>query len=205
MKSAFRLASLFLLSALTLSACKQGASTANNPTADKPNSETAALPASPSPAVASASPTPTTAAGDQAYKGKNDLFEISFPKGYTYQETSSGVAFVSKDQGFGGSVDFGSAQGNKLTKDQLESALKSEYEHRLKNVKWQQSSMQPDGSIRVDWLGKDPDGNALDAVSFVEQHGDTIFILNLFGVNKSYQTYNTDAESIVKSYRVKQQ
>jgi len=44
----------------------------------------------------------------------------------------------------------------------------------------------------------------LDAVSFVEQRGDTIYILNLFGVNKSYQDYNSDAEKIVGSYRVKQ-
>lgn len=203
MKSALRLTTLLLLSALALSACNKSISTASNPQATGQASSNAAISPTASP-TASPSPVASTSTG-KAYEGKNGLFEISFPEGYTYQETGSGVAFVSKDQGFGGSIDYGSAQGNKLSKEQLESALKAEYEHRLKNVKWQESNVQPDGSIRVDWLGKDPDGNALDAVSFVEQHGDTIFILNLFGVNKSYQSYNTDAEAIVKSYHVKQQ
>ena len=101
-------------------------------------------------------------------------------------------------------MDFASSQGTKLSNDQLAQALKKEYENRLKNVKWQDTKPQPDGSIRVDWVGKDSSGNQLDAVSFVEQHGDNVFILNLFGLNKSYRDYNSDAEKIVGTYHMKQ-
>lgn len=208
MKYALRLASLVLISALAISACGKGASTANNsPTTTKPSLDASASPASPAPSASTeSSPSPSAStAGAQTYREKSGLFEISFPEGYTYEETGSGIAFVSKDQGFGGSVDFGSAQGGKLSNEQLEKALKDEYEKRLKELSWQDTKPQPDGSVRVDWTGKDPQGNALDAVSFVEQRGDTIFILNLFGVNKPYQDYNSDAEKIVGAYRVKQQ
>ncbi|MBD3880695.1 hypothetical protein IFO70_02890 [Phormidium tenue FACHB-886] len=205
MKYALRFASLLLISAVALSACGKGSSTATNPQTNKPALDAAASPSpSASPEVApSASPSATTASG-QSYQEKSGLFEIAFPEGYTYEETGSGIAFVSKDQGFGGSVDFGSSQGAELSNEQLEQALKKEYENRLKDIKWQETKPQPDGSVRVDWVGKDPSGNQLDAVSFVEQRGDNIFILNLFGVNKSYQDYNSDAEQIVSTYKVKQ-
>ncbi|HEY9629697.1 MAG TPA: hypothetical protein V6C84_20525 [Coleofasciculaceae cyanobacterium] len=140
----------------------------------------------------------------QTYREPSGLFEISFPAGYTYEQTGSGIAFTSTDERFGGSVDYGSAQGNVIGLEQLEASLKSEYEKRLSDLVWQGSSPQPDGSLRIDWTGRDAQGNALDAVSFVEQRGDTIFILNLFGVNAPYQDYNNDAEVIVGSYRVRQ-
>jgi hypothetical protein len=204
MKHALRFASLLLVSALALSACGKGSNTA---TTTKPALDTAAAPSASASAAPEASPSSSpsaAAASGQSYREKNGLFEIAFPEGYTYEETGSGIAFVSKDQGFGGSVDFASSQGTKLSNDQLAQALKKEYENRLKNVKWQDTKPQPDGSIRVDWVGKDSSGNELDAVSFVEQHGDNVFILNLFGLNKSYQDYNSDAEKIVSTYRMKQ-
>lgn len=201
MKYALRFSFLLLISALTLSACNKGASTTETAqTTDNP-SIGASAPTLPE-ASPSVSPSPTAAAG-KTYKEKAGLFEISFPEGYTYEETSSGIAFISKDLGFGGSVDFG-APGSKLSSEQLERALKDEYEKRLKELKWEDTKPQPDGSIRIDWTGKDPQGNALDAVSFVEQRGDNVFILNLFSVNKAYQDYNSDAEKIVGSYEVKQ-
>ena len=206
MKYVLRFASVLLVSALALSACGKGSNTA---TTTKPALDAAAAPAAAASAAspeASPSASPSTASvTGQSYREKNGLFEIAFPEGYTYEETGSGIAFVSKDQGFGGSVDFASSQGTKLSNDQLAQALKKEYENRLKNVKWQDTKPQPDGSIRVDWVGKDASGNALDAVSFVEQHGDNVFILNLFGLNKSYQSYNSDAEKIVGTYHMKQQ
>lgn len=139
----------------------------------------------------------------QVYREPNGLFEISLPSDYKFEETGSGIAFASGDEGFAGSVDYGSAQGQTLTNEDMEAALKSEYEERLKEVTWQGSEVQPDGSVRVDWVGTDPQGNQLDAISFVEQRGDTIYILNLFGVNQAYQNYNQDAEVIVGSYRVR--
>ncbi len=138
----------------------------------------------------------------QTYREPSGLFTISFPTGYSYAQTGSGISFSSADQRFGGSVDYGSAQGNVLSMAQLEASFKSEYEKRLSDLVWQGSSSQPDGSLRIDWTGRDPEGNTLDAVSFVEQRGDTIFILNLFGVNANYQDYNADAEIIVGGYQV---
>lgn len=73
------------------------------------------------------------------------LSEISFPSGYTFSETGSGISFASKDQSFAGSVDIGSAHGRTFTLEQLESSLKSEYEQRLHNITWQGSSVQSDG------------------------------------------------------------
>jgi hypothetical protein len=204
MKKIFSVTSLLLASVLTLSACtKQTATETPSPAASSPTPEASVASASPSPSPeASASVDPTALA--QTYKEKDGLFEISFPEGYKYQETGSGIAFVSGDEKFGGSVDFGSAQGGQLSTKQLEDSLKSEYEKRLEQVAWQGSEIQPDGSIRVDWIGRDKEGNDLDAVSFVEQRGDNVFILNLFGVNKPYQDYGADAEAIVGSYRVRQ-
>lgn len=155
---------------------------------------------SPSPSVtSSASPTPNL----QIYREKKSgLFEIAFPKGYSHKTTSSGVAFVSTDQGFAGAVDFSSAEGKQLTTQQLETALKTEFTNRLQTVSWQNSQVQADGSLRLDWTGKDKTGSNLDAVSIVEQRGNYIFVLNLFGVNKPYQNYNADAETIVNNYKI---
>jgi hypothetical protein len=209
---------LLIVSAVVVSACGSLSNNSSNeaqspspasPLADSPevvvvspdgssSSETSESD-SPSPAEAPA------ASGATNYQEPNDLFQISFPEGYTHQETGSGIAFVSADKGFGGSVDFGSAQGEQLNTTALEEALKEEYQNRLEDVAWQGSQIQPDGSIRVDWVGRDTDGNDLDAISFVEQRGDTIFILNLYGINKAYADYNADAETIVGSYRVRQQ
>lgn len=206
MKYSFCLASFLLASTLVLSGCSSNTQNATAPASSpaaspvaSPN-QVAAQPSS-SPASASAnSPTST----DLSYREANGLFEISFPEGYTYEETGSGISFVSGDQSFGGSVDFGPAQGQQFTTAQLEDSLKEEYTQRLDQVAWQGNQLQPDGSIRVDWVGRSKDGNDLDAVSFVEQHGDTIFILNLFGINKPYTNYTADAEAIVGTYRVRQ-
>ncbi|HEY9619105.1 MAG TPA: hypothetical protein V6C78_01990 [Crinalium sp.] len=203
MNKLFSLTSLLLASVLTLSACTKQTAETPSPAASSPTPEASVASPSPS-ASAEASPSTSPAALAQTYKEKDGLFEISFPAGYKYQETGSGIAFVSGDEKFGGSVDFGSAQGGRLSTKQLEDSLKSEYEKRLETVAWQGSEIQPDGSVRVDWVGRDKEGNDLDAVSFVEQRGDHVFILNLFGVNKAYQDYQADAEAIVGSYHVKQ-
>jgi hypothetical protein len=220
MKNRFRLSFLVLTATLALAACGRN-NVASNPTAPAPS---AAAPSASAPAPsasadapvpipsasspANASPqasAPANSGGGQTYQHGQGLFEIAFPQGYTYQETDSGITFASDDGGFGGVVDYGSAQGADLTTKQLEDALKQEYESRLDQVSWQDTQIQPDGSVRVDWVGRDKEGRDLDAISFIEQRGDTIFILNLFGVNKPYNDYNSDAETIVGSYRVKQQ
>ncbi len=176
----------------------------------KPPQPAAEVPSpSPSPAIVlpslspSATPSANPTSNLQTYREKSKgLFQISFPKGYSHKTTPSGVAFVSADQGFAGAVDFSSAEGKQLTTQQLETALKTEFTNRLQSVSWQNAQVQADGSLRLDWTGKDKNGSNLDAVSIVEQRGSYIFVLNLFGVNKPYQNYNNDAETIVNNYKI---
>ncbi|WP_088891955.1 hypothetical protein [Leptolyngbya ohadii] len=199
--------SLFLLSLGTLAGCNltktQLPATVSSPAPSIAVSPAVSPTPNPPPTAPSLFPSPTPATEIQIYREKTGKFEVAFPKGFVYQDTGSGVAFASADQGFAGAVDFGSAQGQKLTTGQLEAALKAEYQNRLKEVSWTRSTLQPDGSLRIDWTGKDEQGSTLDAVSFVEQRGDTLFILNLYGVNQPYQKYEKDAGAIVKSYRIK--
>ncbi len=148
-------------------------------------------------------PPPAATATPHTYRNTQNLFEISLPEGYSHRETSSGIIFASPDDGFGGAVDFSTAQGQQFSAEQLEAALKQEYTKRLKQIAFQKSQIQEDGSMRVDWLGRNSDGQNLDAVSFVEQRGDHVFILTLFGVNKPYGNYNDDAGKIVDSYRIR--
>lgn len=217
MKYVSAVTSLLLVSTLALAGCGGGDSAAEDPTTgDSATTETPAetptgeAPSADAPATGDApAETPTAQApateapaGSQVYQEPSGLFEVAFPSGYEFQETGSGVVFVSADDQFGGSVDFGPAQGQQLTNDQLETGLKQEYETRLTEVEWQGTEVQPDGSLRLDWIGTDPQGNVLDSVSFVEQRGDNIFILNLHGINAQYANYNTDAQSIVNTYRI---
>lgn len=213
MKYPFCLNLLILAIVLPVAACGRNSS----PTADKPAIDQASPAApttsappppialSPTPDPAPSAASPATPTNGETFKEKSGAFEVTLPKGYTQQASNTGVSFTSGDNGFGGSIDFGSAQGKRLTTKQLEDALKQEYESRLSQVSWQDSKIQPDGSVRIDWVGRDKQNNDLDAISFVEQQGDSIFILNLFGINKSYQSYNSDAEAIVKSYKVRRQ
>jgi len=199
-----RLLPLLLLSSLVLAACGKSSlvsSEQGSPVAVVPS-------ASPSPsAEASASPSPTVPELKQTYQEAEGAFQISFPEEYLYEQTPTGVIFHSKDQAFRGEVVFGSAQGEKYSNQQLEAFLKEAYKENLKltEVNWQQTEAQPDGSLRIDWLGKDPQGNVLDAESFIEQRGDTIYILTLSGINKAYQDYFTDAQAIVGSYQIRKQ
>lgn len=153
------------------------------------------------------SPNPTllieeNAADSQTYREPNSLFEVSFPTGYTYQASDNGVTFLSADGQFGGSIKFISASEQPFTAELLEAGLKQEYEAQLVTVEWQQTIAQPDGSIRIDWIGEDQDGNILDSVSFAEQRRSRVFVLNLHGINDAYVNHEQDAIAIVNSYRL---
>jgi hypothetical protein len=199
MKPALRLIFLLIVSTVALSACTRSGKTTSiepSPTASEPQ-----LPA----AIASfATPTPSPSALNATYSQPDGAFEISFPEGFEYQETESGLLFYTQDQVFRGEVVFGSAQGEQYTNEQLEAFLKQAYRTNLNltEVDWQQTAVQPDGSVRIDWVGKDPGNNVLDAESFIEQRGDTIYILTLSGINTPYTDYLEDAQAIVNSYRV---
>lgn len=199
-----RLAPLLLFSSLVLIACGKSSLVSG-----EQDSSVAVVPStSASPSVeASASPSTTASAIGQTYQEADGAFQISFPEEYLYEKTPTGVIFHSKDQSFRGEVVFGSAQGEKYSNQQLEAFLKEAYKENLKlsEVNWQQTEAQPDGSLRIDWIGKDPQGNVLDAESFIEQRGDTIYILTLSGINKPYQDYFADAQAIVGSYQIRKQ
>lgn len=210
-KNSFCLA-LALTTTLTLAACGRN-NVANNPTVSSPAASPTVAASAPattpseaaSPALSPQASAPADTSGAQSYRDSQGLFEISFPQGYSHQDTGSGVAFGSSDNGFGGAVDYGSAQGAKLTTQQLENALKQVYKDRLAEVTWQKTELQPDGSVGLAWVGRNKEGQNLDAVSYVEQRGDKIFVLTLFGINKPYNDYKSDADAIIGSYRVSQQ
>jgi hypothetical protein len=186
-----------LVSAWVLSACAAHQSTS---TQTEVTPSPLPTPSTSSTPIASTSPSPSPAPLAQTYRERTGAFEIAFPDGYQYQATNNGIAFIKDDKGFGGSVQFGPTDGKKLNAAQLETALKAGYEQRLDRVKWQNSQLQRDGSIRIAWLGTDKNRNTLDAVSFVEQRGNTVLVLNLFAINKPYQNYSADAKAIVGSY-----
>lgn len=206
MKYAVRLAFFVLLSGLALSACTRNTNTSNaNPSPRVPAS-LADSPESPA-SSPNASPTLSPTVLTQTYREPEGAFQISLPRGYQYERTETGIIFNSPDGSFRGEVVFGSAQGETYTNDQLEAFLKEAYRANLNlaEVEWQQTAVQPDGSLRIDWIGKDAQDTVLDAESFIEQRGDTIFILTLSGINEPYIDYINDAQAIVSSYRVRQQ
>ncbi|HIK33478.1 MAG TPA: hypothetical protein IGS31_19325 [Oscillatoriales cyanobacterium M4454_W2019_049] len=152
------------------------------------------------PAIASR-PTPPPQADGKTYKEPNGAFQISFPKGYEYRSTGSGIKFNSADKKFKGFVDFAKTE-NSLDAEKLEGALREYLDGVLKDVKWQNSSLENSDRIRVDWTGKSAEGEKLDAISYIEQKNNTIYILSLYGVNEAFDTYRIEAEAIVRSYKV---
>lgn len=138
----------------------------------------------------------------QAYQDAADRFAIALPPGYTATPTATGMMFISADGKFGGLIDVGPAQGHWFSLAELESALKTEYERRLSTVTWQGSYEHAQGGVRIDWIGQDPSGNQLDAISFIQQQGDAIFVLSMWGVNTPYSTYNNDADLIFATYHI---
>lgn len=138
----------------------------------------------------------------QAYRDTSGRFEIALPADYAVTNTPTGLLFASPDGGFGGMVDTGSAQGQWFSLEDLETALKTEFEQRLSHITWQGSYAHNQGGVRIDWVGEDPAGNQLDAISFIQQQGDTIFVLTMWGINTAYSTYNDDADAIFATYRI---
>ncbi|NJO39697.1 MAG: hypothetical protein HC769_05495 [Cyanobacteria bacterium CRU_2_1] len=203
MNYALRFVFFLLVSAVALAACGRLTSVSSNVQPSSPSPSV--TPTSPSPSASAPSPTPPTQ--PQTYKEPGGAFEITLPSGYQYQPTETGVIFQSVDHAFRGEVVFGSAQGGKYNNEQLEAFLKQSYKTNLNLAELESkgSQEQPDGSLRVDWAGQDPQGNRLEAESFIEQRGNTIYILTLSGVNRSYSDYLKDAQAIVSSYKVRQQ
>lgn len=153
------------------------------------------------PAIASR-PTPPPQADGKTYKEPNGAFKISFPKGYEHRSTGTGIKFNSADNKFKGFVDFAKTD-RPLDAEKLEGALREYLDGVLKDVKWQNASLENSDRIRVDWMGKSAEGENLDAISYIEQKNNTIYILSLYGVNEAFDTYRLEAEAIVRSYKVR--
>ncbi|MGJ3247189.1 MAG: hypothetical protein ACFE0I_14095 [Elainellaceae cyanobacterium] len=192
----FSVLSVSLIAIVILSGC------ASSPSADDASSN-------PSP-VASTSSQPAERETEispenfQIYQDPNGWFALALPKRYTFDETDQGITFISPDEEFGGYIKYLTEQSPDLEKDELENILKQEIENQLEEVNWGASGqIQEDGSLRLDWAGIDPDGNQLDAVSFIEQHGETLHLMSAYGINQPYQNYNDDALIIVGTYVVR--
>ncbi len=151
-------------------------------------------------------PTEITPADFEIYQDPNGWFALALPKGYDTEATEQGLTFRSPDQGFGGTIRYLTQQEQNLEPAELESVLKEELAGQLDKVSWQQSAQpQADESLRLDWTGLDPEGNALDAVSFIEQHGTTLFLMTAHGINQPYLNYNSDARIIAGTYVVRRE
>lgn len=185
-----------LVALITVTAC-----------APKANTEATRLPTSSQfPAAPSRGDRPTeiTAANFEIYQDPNGWFALALPKGYEFEPTDQGLTFQSPDQGFGGTIRYLTEQEQDLDQAQLESILKQDLSSQMDEVSWQRSAQpQADGSLRLDWTGLDADGNKLDAVSFIEQHGSTLFLMTAHGINQPYLNYNNDARIIAGTYVVR--
>lgn len=162
-------------------------------------------PNSPTPLANSSEAKPATPikANGKTYKEPGGAFQISFPKGYEYRTTTSGIKFTSTDKEFKGFVDFAKTDGA-LNAEKLEGALREYLDSVLKDVKWQNANLETQGRIRVDWTGTSSEGENLDAISYIEQRNNTIYILSLYGVNKPFDNYRGEAAAIVRSYRTQE-
>jgi hypothetical protein len=140
----------------------------------------------------------------QIYQNPNGWFALALPKQYHYTETDQGLTFLSPDDGFGGQIEYFTEQDQNLDHSELETILKQEISEQFSEVSWQEDAqIQEDDSLRLDWVGIDSSGKQLDAVSFIEQHGDTLFVMHAHGINQPYQHYNNDARIIVGTYVVR--
>ncbi|MCC5899021.1 MAG: hypothetical protein EA395_00175 [Phormidium sp. GEM2.Bin31] len=135
------------------------------------------------------------------YRHPEGLFEISFPPNYAWQPQPNGLSFLSANGKFGGEVIYFEVEDT-LTTEALEELYRQRAQEVFREIAWQRSELQPDGSVRLDWRGKNAGGQDLDAIGYIEQHGNRVYILNVYAINESYDIYLEDSRLIVGSYQV---
>ncbi len=135
------------------------------------------------------------------YRHPQGLFEISFPPNYARQPQANGLSFLSANGQFGGEVIYFEVEET-FTTQELEELYRQRTQEAFSRIAWQRSELQPDGSVRLDWRGKNAGGQDLDAIGYIEQHGNRVHILDVYGINQSYDIYLEDSRLIVGSYQV---
>lgn len=140
----------------------------------------------------------------QIYQDDSGMFALALPDTYTYEPTDQGMTFTSNDDGFAGEVVYQLDENATPNLYALEQQLKDIVEARFGDVDWEQSGQrQPDGSVRLAWEATDENGRAIDALSFIEVHGQNRFALMLYSVDKAYNDYSDDARIIAGTYVVR--
>ncbi|MEB3232776.1 MAG: hypothetical protein VKJ64_17330 [Leptolyngbyaceae bacterium] len=140
----------------------------------------------------------------QVYQEPNGMFALALPQGYRFEPVEQGLTFLSEDGGFAGEIIYQVSDGPSNDMLNLEKALKSHIEPQFSTIEWQKvGQRQPDSSVRLAWTGEDEDGRAIDALSFIEVHGQTTFILSLYAIDQAYNTYSEDARIIAGTYVVR--
>lgn len=141
----------------------------------------------------------------QVYQDDSGMFALALPKGYTHEKTEQGITFTSEDEGFAGEIVYESDASATTNLYALEKQLKDIIEARFGTVDWAHNGQrQPDGSVRLAWETTDEDGRAIDALSFIEVHGQNRFALLLYSVDQVYNDYGDDAKIIAGTYVVRQ-
>lgn len=161
---------------------------------------------------ASDAPTPqgsvtnTPVPGDvQVYQDDSGMFALALPEGYVYEKTEQGLSFTSDDGGFAGEIVYQTTNTPSSKLFDLEQRLKDIIEPKFEDIDWQRSGQrQPDGSVRLAWQARNEAGQEVDALSFIETHGENTFALMLYSVDKVYNDYSDDARIIVGTYVVRQ-
>ena len=193
---------------LLLSGC--GLIASSDPANDSPPPETpiettgeSALPSdTPSDTEVEETPVPDNV---QVYQDDSGMFALALPTGYTHEKTEQGITFVSEDEGFAGEIVYEADENATSNLYALEQQLKDIVETRFGTVDWEHNGQrQPDGSVRLAWEAEDEEGRAIDALSFIEVHGQNRFALMLYAVDKVYNDYSDDARIIAGTYVVRQ-
>ena len=135
------------------------------------------------------------------YRHPEGVFEISFPPNYAWRPQANGVRFLAANGEFGGEVIYFEVEES-LTTEELGELYRQRAQEVFRQIAWQRSELQPDGSVRLDWRGKNAGGQDLDAIGYIEQHGNRVYILNVYAINESYDIYLDDSRLIVGSYQV---
>ena len=141
----------------------------------------------------------------QVYQDDNGMFALALPAGYSYEPLDQGLTFISADNGFAGEIVYQAAQNSSSSILAMERELKAIIKPKFSQINWQKAGQrQPDGSVRLAWTGVDNAGQSVDALSFIETHGEHSFALSVYALDQQYNEYSNDARIIVGTYVVRQ-